>query len=143
MFGRLTYEKLSEINMKKETKTQNQDRVEIRQIPTGVPGLDEILGGGLPEFSFNIIAGAPGGGKTTAIQKLATELAETARQNRRAPIPLRVELREWTQADQLLPEFIASRLDGLGVYLSALLSEKRAALLLGREWTPRIQLAHC
>jgi circadian clock protein KaiC len=42
-----------------------QDKVRIRTLPTGVPGLDEILGGGLPEFSFNIIAGAPGGGKTT------------------------------------------------------------------------------
>jgi circadian clock protein KaiC len=39
--------------------------VKIRQLPTGVPGLDEILGGGLPEYSFNIIAGAPGCGKTT------------------------------------------------------------------------------
>jgi circadian clock protein KaiC len=28
-------------------------------------GLDEIVGGGLPEYSFNIIAGAPGSGKTT------------------------------------------------------------------------------
>jgi hypothetical protein len=42
-----------------------QDRVVIRQLRTGVPGLDEILGGGLPEYSFNIIAGAPGSGKTT------------------------------------------------------------------------------
>jgi circadian clock protein KaiC len=42
-----------------------QDRVRINAIPTGVPGLDDILGGGLPEFSFNIIAGAPGTGKTT------------------------------------------------------------------------------
>ena len=41
------------------------DRVVIRLLPTGVPGLDEILGGGLPEYSFNIIAGAPGCGKTT------------------------------------------------------------------------------
>jgi circadian clock protein KaiC len=39
--------------------------VEIRKLSTGVRGLDEILGGGLPEFSFNIIAGAPGCGKTT------------------------------------------------------------------------------
>ena len=29
------------------------------------PGLDEIMGGGLPEYSFNIIAGTPGSGKTT------------------------------------------------------------------------------
>jgi len=42
-----------------------QDRVTINKLPTGVPGLDEIVGGGLPEFSFNIIAGAPGSGKTT------------------------------------------------------------------------------
>jgi len=42
-----------------------QDKVTIHQLPTGVPGLDEIMGGGLPEFSFNIIAGSPGSGKTT------------------------------------------------------------------------------
>ena len=42
-----------------------QDKVKINKLPTGVPGLDEIVGGGLPEFSFNIIAGAPGSGKTT------------------------------------------------------------------------------
>src|SRR5687767_11680279 len=47
-----------------------QDKVKIRHLPTGVPGLDEILGGGLPEFSFNIIAGAPGGGKTTLAHQI-------------------------------------------------------------------------
>lgn len=46
-------------------KSEEQGRVAIRQLPTGVPGLDEILGGGLPEYSFNIIAGGPGCGKTT------------------------------------------------------------------------------
>ncbi|MBW4044157.1 MAG: AAA family ATPase [Acidobacteria bacterium] len=44
--------------------TQN-GKVTINKLPSGVLGLDEILGGGLPEFSFNIIAGAPGCGKTT------------------------------------------------------------------------------
>jgi len=44
--------------------------VPIRQLPTGVPGLDEILGGGLPEYSFNIIAGAPGCGKTTLAHQI-------------------------------------------------------------------------
>lgn len=43
----------------------NSGKVSIRQLPTGVRGLDDILGGGLPEFSFNIIAGSPGCGKTT------------------------------------------------------------------------------
>ena len=33
-------------------------------------GLDEILGGGIPEFSFNIIAGAPGCGKTTLAHQI-------------------------------------------------------------------------
>jgi hypothetical protein len=37
-----------------------KDRVAIRLLPTGVPGLDETLGGGLPEFSFNLIVGSPG-----------------------------------------------------------------------------------
>src|SRR6187549_475344 len=47
-----------------------QDKVSIRTLPTGVAGLNEILGGGLPEFSFNIIAGAPGGGKTTLAHQI-------------------------------------------------------------------------
>jgi len=47
-----------------------QDKVIINKLPTGVPGLDEILGGGLPEFSFNIIAGAPGSGKTTLAHQI-------------------------------------------------------------------------
>ncbi len=45
-------------------------KVNIRQLPTGVRGLDDILGGGLPEFSFNIIAGAPGSGKTTLAHQI-------------------------------------------------------------------------
>lgn len=49
---------------------QGKGRVTIRQLPTGVPGLDEILGGGLPEYSFNIIAGAPGCGKTTLAHQI-------------------------------------------------------------------------
>jgi circadian clock protein KaiC len=42
-----------------------KNRVEIRKLPSGVPGLDEVLGGGFPEFSFSLIAGGPGSGKTT------------------------------------------------------------------------------
>ena len=30
-------------------------KVTIHRLGTGVPGLDQILGGGLPEFSFNLI----------------------------------------------------------------------------------------
>ena len=51
-------------------QTKGQERVRIGQMPTGVPGLDEILGGGLPEYSFNIVAGAPGSGKTTLVHQI-------------------------------------------------------------------------
>src|SRR3954469_11154674 len=46
------------------------DKVTILRLPTGVRGLDEIVGGGLPEFSFNIIAGAPGSGTTTMAHQI-------------------------------------------------------------------------
>ena len=37
----------------------------IQNMETGVPGFDVVLGGGLPENSFNLVAGGPGAGKTT------------------------------------------------------------------------------
>lgn len=43
----------------------SDDKVAIRKLPSGVPGLDDAMGGGIPEFSFNLIAGGPGCGKTT------------------------------------------------------------------------------
>jgi circadian clock protein KaiC len=46
-------------------------KVTIHKISTGVRGLDGILGGGLPEFSFNMIAGTPGCGKTTLAHQIA------------------------------------------------------------------------
>ena len=46
------------------------DKVPIHRLSTGVPGLDAVLGGGLPEFSFNVVAGAPGAGKTTLVQQI-------------------------------------------------------------------------
>lgn len=51
------------------------DRVEIKRLQTGVRGLDEVLGGGLPELSFNLIAGGPGGGKTTLAHQMMFALA--------------------------------------------------------------------
>ena len=45
-------------------------KVVIKKLPTGVRGLDDIMGGGIPEFSFNIIAGTPGCGKTTMAHQL-------------------------------------------------------------------------
>src|SRR5450759_2208156 len=41
-----------------------------RKLPTGVLCLDDILGGRIPEFSFNVIAGMPGCGKTTMAHQI-------------------------------------------------------------------------
>lgn len=54
-------------------------KVKINQLSSGVPGLDEILGGGIPEFSFNIIAGAPGCGKTTLAHQFVFQNATAER----------------------------------------------------------------
>ncbi len=55
------------------------DKVTITRLATGVPGLDVILGGGLPEFSFNLIAGKPGCGKTTLAHQIMFALATPER----------------------------------------------------------------
>ncbi len=54
-------------------------KVTINRLATGVPGLDEVLGGGLPEFSFNLIAGPPGSGKTTLAHQMMFALATPER----------------------------------------------------------------
>jgi len=50
-------------------------KVNIRKLATGVPGMDDLLGGGVPEFSFNLIAGVPGSGKTTLAHQMMFSLA--------------------------------------------------------------------
>ncbi len=55
-------------------------KVSIRLLKTGVPGLDNLLGGGLPEFSFNLIAGSPGSGKTTLAHQIMFSLASPTNQ---------------------------------------------------------------
>jgi len=52
--------------------------MDIRLLPTGVPGLDEIFGGGVPEFSFNLIAGLPGCGKTILSHQMMFAMASDA-----------------------------------------------------------------
>jgi circadian clock protein KaiC len=48
-------------------------------LATGIPGFDELLGGGIPEFSFNLLAGMPGSGKTTLAHQMMFSLANPER----------------------------------------------------------------
>ena len=49
------------------------------RLATGVPGLDALLCGGLVAFSFNLIAGAPGSGKTPLAHQSMFALANWQR----------------------------------------------------------------
>jgi len=53
--------------------------VKIKCLKTGIPGLDLVLGDGLPEYSFNLIAGAPGCGKTTLAHQIMFAMATANR----------------------------------------------------------------
>src|SRR5471030_1232929 len=55
------------------------NKVTIQRLATGVPGLDDLLGGGIPEFSFNLLAGTPGSGKTTMAHQIMFALATPER----------------------------------------------------------------
>jgi circadian clock protein KaiC len=55
------------------------EKVTLGKLSTGVPGLDVLLGGGLSEFSFTLIAGAPGSGKTTLAHQIMFALAHPKR----------------------------------------------------------------
>ncbi len=50
---------------KKAQKAAAPGRAPLKLLSTGVIGLDQVLGGGLPAMSFNLVAGGPGTGKTT------------------------------------------------------------------------------
>ncbi|WP_438008078.1 ATPase domain-containing protein [Sorangium sp. So ce321] len=51
----------------------------LKLLSTGIPGLDKVFGGGLPEYSFNLIAGPPGAGKTTLAHQLTFANASAER----------------------------------------------------------------
>ena len=55
------------------------NKVSIQRLASGVPGLDELLGGGIPELSFNLLAGTPGSGKTTMAHQIMFSLATPER----------------------------------------------------------------
>ena len=60
-------------------KRTTAERRKLELLPTGVPGLDDVLGGGLPALSLNVIAGGPGSGKTTLAMQMLFANATVAR----------------------------------------------------------------
>jgi circadian clock protein KaiC len=54
-------------------------RASLALLDTGIPGLNDVLGGGLPALSFNLVAGGPGSGKTTLAMQLLFANATAAR----------------------------------------------------------------
>jgi circadian clock protein KaiC len=52
-------------NERRTSKTDNAPSTSPRRIRTGIAGLDDILGGGLPQGHLYLVEGDPGTGKTT------------------------------------------------------------------------------
>ena len=89
----------------------NARGVPIVQLATGVPGLDEVLGGGLPEYGFNLITGEPGSGKTTLAQQILFGLATAERPGLYFTVlgePLIKMLRYQQQYDFFQPEKVGT-----------------------------------
>src|SRR3569832_2596408 len=54
-------------------------KVELEELETGVPGLDVLLNKGIAKYSFVVIAGSPGSGKTTLAHQMMFNLANAQR----------------------------------------------------------------
>lgn len=95
-----------------------------KRIDTGIPGLDDILGGGLPPNRLYLVEGPPGSGKTT----LALQFLLTAA--KRGERTLYVTLSETSEELQAVAESHGWSLDGIDLFE---LSAAEDALGMGQE----------
>lgn len=94
-----------------------RDRPHVLPIdPTGVPGLDAVLGGGLTQRALALICGAPGSGKTT----LSSQIAVTAAQNGRRALILTALAESTTKLIEHLRTYTFFDADLLGTNLQIL-----------------------
>ena len=95
-------------------KTRNPARVRRSKSPgvlsTGIAGLDEILGGGLPRGRLFLVQGDPGAGKTTVGMQF---LLEGVRQGERC---LYMPLSETTDETHEIARSHGWKLDGIDIY---------------------------
>ncbi len=49
-------------------------RARTTQVPTGVPGLDRLLAGGLREGGLHVVLGGPGAGKSVLAHQIGANL---------------------------------------------------------------------
>lgn len=95
-------------------------RTAFAQAPTGVAGLDQLLGGGFPSRRMHLIEGVPGTGKTT----LALQFLLAARQ--RGERTLYVTLSETTEELSAVAESHGWSLDGIDTHQLATVPNRAA-----------------
>ncbi len=88
------------------------------RVKTGVPGLDEVLGGGLPSRRVHLIQGSPGAGKTTLALQF---LLEGARHDQRG---LYISLSETREEFQTVAVSHGWNLDGITIFEASRLGEE-------------------
>ena len=106
--------------------TQGTGLPGLTRVPTGVPGLDAVLGGGLLTGRTVIVTGRPGTGKTTLGNQLA--FARAAAGDRAVVVTLLAESHELMLANLLSFQFFDFGLVGNRVQYLSLLGAAREGL---------------
>jgi len=109
----------------------------LKRLTTGNPELDEILGGGIPENSINVLMGEPGSGKTILAEQLMFANAATGAGEQRSILYLTTISEPLDKVIKYLQQFQffdATKIGGVIMYdgLGAELAERGVAALLPR-----------